>query len=337
MIGTGGIGSGAFFALEGDHTLGREESRGGRFLDRRDYCKLHIISHYVHTLLGPDFTVLPIGAVGEDDAGKTLLAEMREAGLPLDYVRVLPGEQTLYSFCVVYPDGSGGNMTTTDSACARVDAAAVRAVEPAFARFADRGIALAVPEVPLAARAEVLRLGTAYGFLRVASFASAEVEEAWTLLPAVDLLAVNLDEAAAIAGLQDFDLSVPEIAALACDVLRQRQPALRVSITAGRAGSWCCDGGTLTHVPAVPVDAVSTAGAGDAHLSGVLVGLVHGLPLVDAMRLGALTGALAVTSPHTIHPDITRATLARFAAEQGGEGLGIRGSGPSRCTLPRPS
>lgn len=47
MIGTGGIGSGVFFALDGDHTLGREESRSGRFLDKRDYCKLHIISHYV--------------------------------------------------------------------------------------------------------------------------------------------------------------------------------------------------------------------------------------------------------------------------------------------------
>ncbi|NIN09662.1 MAG: hypothetical protein GTO76_13735, partial [Planctomycetales bacterium] len=61
MIGVGGIGSGSFFALRGNHTLGREESRGGRFLDRRDYCKLHIISHYVKTLLGPEFSTIPIG------------------------------------------------------------------------------------------------------------------------------------------------------------------------------------------------------------------------------------------------------------------------------------
>ena len=55
LIGIGGIGSGTFFALNGNHTLGREESRGGRFLDRRDYCKLHIISHYVRPLLGGRF------------------------------------------------------------------------------------------------------------------------------------------------------------------------------------------------------------------------------------------------------------------------------------------
>jgi hypothetical protein len=55
LIGVGGIGTGAFFALSGDHTLGREESRLGKYLDRRDYCKLHIITHYIQTLLGPQF------------------------------------------------------------------------------------------------------------------------------------------------------------------------------------------------------------------------------------------------------------------------------------------
>jgi hypothetical protein len=46
MLGVGGIGSGTFFLLNGEHSLGREESRSGHFIDRRDYCKLHIISHY---------------------------------------------------------------------------------------------------------------------------------------------------------------------------------------------------------------------------------------------------------------------------------------------------
>ena len=77
MVGVGGIGSGSFFLLNGNHTLGREESRGGRFQDRRDYCKLHIISHYVKALLGPGFPVIPVGKVGDDDVGRRLLAEMK--------------------------------------------------------------------------------------------------------------------------------------------------------------------------------------------------------------------------------------------------------------------
>ena len=52
LVGVGGIGTGLFFALEGQHTLGRNESRPARLLNIRDYCKLHIISHYIAILLG---------------------------------------------------------------------------------------------------------------------------------------------------------------------------------------------------------------------------------------------------------------------------------------------
>ena len=62
LIGVGGIGSGCFFALEGNHTMGRNESRPGRSLDVRDYCKLHIITHYVAKLLGAGRNQLAIAA-----------------------------------------------------------------------------------------------------------------------------------------------------------------------------------------------------------------------------------------------------------------------------------
>jgi ribokinase len=59
VVGTGGIGTGIFMALRGEHSLGREESRPAELLDRRDYCKLHIFSHYVQRLLGTEFPVVP--------------------------------------------------------------------------------------------------------------------------------------------------------------------------------------------------------------------------------------------------------------------------------------
>ena len=90
LLGTGGVGSGAFFALDGNHTLGREESRGGRFLDRQDYCKLHIICHYVQVLLGPSFTVLMASKVGDDETGRRLLAEMQATGLDTRFIPSSP-------------------------------------------------------------------------------------------------------------------------------------------------------------------------------------------------------------------------------------------------------
>jgi len=190
MIGVGGIGTGRFFALAGSETLGREESRAGRLLDRRDYCKLHIVSHYVQALLGREFTTLPIGLVGGDEDGARLLGEMAAAGLDVRYVRAATGRQTLFSFCLLYPDGSGGNLTTEDSACSEVDPGLVASAVAEFERFAGRGVALALPEVPLAARAALLSLGGRHGFFRAASFTAGEVVEAAGsgLLAGLDLL-----------------------------------------------------------------------------------------------------------------------------------------------------
>jgi len=316
LLGVGGIGTGVFFALDGDHTLRREESRSGHFLDRRDYCKLHIISHYVKVLLGPDFEVMPIGKVGGDDAGLRLLDEMSDVGLNLKYVQTCPGEQTLFSFCYLYPDGSGGNLTVDDSACSKIDSSYVARSESEFVNFKGKGIALAVPEVPIAARRKLLQLGTNFQCLRVANFTSAEMRPAieMGLLDLTDLLAINLDEAAASVGAAvDHDAPVVSVEA-AIHNLRRVNPSLVVTITAGKWGSWIWDGHNLNHLPAFPVPVVNTAGAGDAFLAGIIAGLVSDLVYSQAQELGTLAAALSVTSPHTIHPGIERRSLLEFTS-----------------------
>jgi ribokinase len=318
MIGVGGIGSGTFFALSGNHTLGREESRAGRFLDQRDYCKLHIVSHYVQTLLGPLFTTILIGQVGDDDNGAGLLGEMAAASLDTRYVRSLAGVPTLFSFCFVYPDGSGGNLTTEDSASSRVDAERVVSAQAEFERYNEHGVALAMPEVPLAAREALLELGTRHRFLRVASFTTGEMEEAVArgLLARTDLLAVNRDEAAAVAGIPSDVASSGSLVEAAIERIAVEYPKLALSISAGRDGSWVWDEGRLHHLPALAVHAESTAGAGDAHVSGLIAGLAVGLLLPEAHELAVLVAALSVTSPHTIHPALDRPTLWALAQEQ---------------------
>ncbi len=322
MIGTGGIGWGSFFLLNGNHALGREESRSGRYVDRRDYCKLHIISHYVKKLLGARFSVFPIGKVGGDPEGARLLSEMEEAGLELTYVERLADARTLYSFCFLYPDGAGGNLTLDDSASSRVDAYCVRAAEGTAAKLGESGIALAAPEVPLEARVELLAMATRHGLFRAAGFTRGEMEAARALdiLDRVDLLAVNLEEAAAAAGKEVIvtrameDSELRKLVEAAVGELSRSHPRLQISLTAGTRGSWAWDGNLLTHDPAVPVRAETTAGAGDAHLAGVLAGLAAGLPLAEAQQLGTLAGSASVTSPHTIHPGLDAAMLRELCA-----------------------
>jgi ribokinase len=317
LLGVGGIGTGAFFALNGGHTLGREESRSGHFIDRRDYCKLHIISHYVQTLLGAEFVTLPIGRVGADEAGNHLLNEMAAAGMNLRYTRTIPGSQTLYSFCFIYPDGSGGNLTTDNSACGLLSPEDVEAAEADFQRFQGRGIALAAPEVPLTARWKLLEMGTRFKFLRVAIFNSTEIRTALALkmLAMTDLLALNRDEAAAVAAMPAEDASSLSVVEASLARLMTINPAMQVTVTAGKEGSWSWDGSSLHHQPAYPTRMVSTAGAGDAFLAGIIAGLVAALPLHRAQELGTLVAALSVTSPHTIDGTIDRRSLQSFADE----------------------
>jgi len=315
MIGTGGIGSGRFICLDGNHTLGREESRSGHFLDSRDYCKLHIISHYVKTLLGPDFRVIPIGKVGDDEVGHGLLEEMEAIGLDLSYVEAIAGESTLCGICFLYPDGTGGNLTEGQSASSAVDVDWITRAEREFRRFADQGIALAAPEVPLVSRKRLLELGSQYGFMRVASFTSAELLQADRLgmFQHVDLLSINLDEAAALVGLSVEEKPPLSIAEAAVAKLQGFNPYMRLAITAGAEGSWAWDGEHIRHQAAFPLEVVSTAGAGDAFLAALIVGLVADISFFEAQELATLVAALSVTSPHTIHPNIHRPTLLQFA------------------------
>ncbi|HXX62684.1 MAG TPA: PfkB family carbohydrate kinase [Bacteroidota bacterium] len=315
LIGVGGIGSGMFFRLNGDATLGREESRSGYFLDRKDYCKLHIITHYVKALLGPDFHTVPVGRVGDDDIGARLIDEMADAGLDINYVERTKGSQTLFSFCFIYPDGSGGNMTTSDSACSKVDPAYVLGARAEFEHFAKRGIALAAPEVSLEARKELLDLATRHGFFRVASFTSEEMPHVLRcrILESVDLLAINLDEAAAAVGLPVAGNEAQTIIEAAVSEFSRKNPSIQLSVTMGKNGSCCWDGNGVIWMPVRKVHVESTAGAGDAFLAGLIAGVTAGLPLHRAQELATLAGGDSVQSPHTINKNLDRNSLRKLS------------------------
>jgi len=322
-VGIGGIGGGMFLALEGSHTLGREESRAARLLGARDACKLHIVAHHVAVLLGADpsgspFHVVALGDVGDDATGQWALAEMAASGIDTDLVRVRPDRPTLFSVCFRYPDGSGGNVTTLDSAAAALTVADVDALEPLLAAAGSRAIALAAPEVDLAPRRRLLELARAHGNLGVASFVSGEVAAARDdgMCSLADLVALNADEAESLTG-RAF---APEDAVTI--------GASRLVVTAGARGAWAFSEGRAHHRPAISVDVAGTAGAGDALLGGVLAAIAAGVPLLPpdgadpdafacALDLGVLLAGLSVTSPHTIHPAADLDALLAFAERHG--------------------
>ena len=327
MIGIGGVGSGIFFALDGNHTLGRDESRLGRLLDIRDYCKLHIISHYVARLLG-GFRVIPIAKVGDDAPGRQMIQEMRAAGMDTDQVAIVAGAPTLFSVCFQYPDGAGGNITTSNSAAAQLNCEDLDKLE---GLFSEPAVALAAPEVSLQTRSHFLEMAGKHGAFRAASFTAAEVAPALDLgmFANLDLVSLNQGEAAVLAG-HTFDPTDVNPFLQACERrVRASYPRLRFVVTAGNLGAFAFWQGAWDFCPAPAVRVASTAWAGDALLAGLIVATVAGIPflrrdpslhrggaepIASALDFAVLLASYTTTSPHTIHPESGMENLLAFAA-----------------------
>jgi len=320
-----------FFRLVGDHTLGRNESRPGELLDVRDYCKLHIILHYVAVLLGAGAApqgprVVPIGKVGDDEPGRRLIDEMRSAGMDTTMVQPVADHPTTLSVCFQYPDGSGGNITTSNAAGSLLSEQDVDRVEPLLAEHAGRFMALAAPEVPLAPRRRLLELASKHGAFRVGAFSSAQIGQARSdgVLGMLDLISMNEDEAAALCGVPYDPADASKLLEATAAVLTRENPDVRIIITAGARGAYGFQAGRWRHSPARSVTVRSTAGAGDALLAGAMVAEALGLSLLDenggdaikcGLDLAVLLAAASCTSPHTIHPTLDAATLLNMAQQ----------------------
>ncbi|HVN19814.1 MAG TPA: PfkB family carbohydrate kinase [Dongiaceae bacterium] len=334
-IGIGGIGAGMIYALQGDHELGRNESRLGELLDSRDYCKLHIALHYIARLMDSHrerdfFRVWPVGVVGNDTAGRQILAEMNAAGMDTRFVRTHPALKTPFSVCFMYPDGSGGNITSSNSAAGALTADDLRAALPYMKSAGARGVALCAPEVPLRLRREFLELASKCGNYRVCSFVLGEIEEARKtgLIELADLLALNEEEASALLGNAPGEILDEATLVQRAEELTATRANLRVIISAGKKGAHGFEDGRSQYCPAPELNAISTAGAGDALLAGVVSALAACIPFIiptargrsfsgrmlgSALDFGVLNGSFSVTSPHTIHPEADVETLFSFA------------------------
>ncbi len=98
----------------------------------------------------------------------------------------------------------------------------------------------------------------------------------------IDILFANEAELLQLAGHEDFDAAVGEIAG--------RVPTLVV--TRSEKGAIAVRGGERASVPAEPIEKlVDTTGAGDLFAAGFLAGVARGLGLEQSLRLGAIAAA----------------------------------------------
>lgn len=228
-------------------------------------------------------------AIGPDDPGRLGLALWQAEGVDAGGVVELAGSTMVGA---IITDASGENRIViadgvlADYGPAHVDAAA--------GVIADASVVLVSLEVALPAAARALALGREAGATTILNPAPAPAAAAidWR---AVDIVAPNQTEAARLLGAGSVG---PMEAARA---LRERFH-VSVVLTLGGDGVLVAPlaGGIEMIAAPAPDTVVDTTGAGDAFNAGLAVGLLRGLDLTDAARVGAACGSLAVRAAGVI-------------------------------------
>ncbi len=221
-----------------------------------------------------------IGAVGNDAYGTRLRSTLEHSGVTTDHLRTVEGDSGTAHIVV---DDEGGNAIVVIPAANGT----VTALAPGDEGLIATADALLLQlEIPLTAVVEGAQAARRHGVRTILTPAPAQPLPP-ELLAATDLLVPNEHEATALTGHTD-----PHQAALA---LLDQVP--EVVVTLGAAGSLYATRGaepdTLT-VPAPPVTAVDSTGAGDTFVGALAVALTEGRPMPDALAWAAAAGALSV-------------------------------------------
>ncbi|WP_035127783.1 PfkB family carbohydrate kinase [Conexibacter woesei] len=223
-----------------------------------------------------------VGAVGDDDLGAGALAELAAEGIDVSAVARL-GDGVPTGVALIVVDAAGDNQIAVASGANHaLDPDAVRA---AVARSGAHAV-LTGFELP---DAVVLAAAEAASAMDVPLIVNPAPARALPdgLAAHHPILTPNEHEATALTGEPDPDAAAHALAA------RTNAP---VVVTLGARGALLHDGGQTTVLPAPPVEAVDTTGAGDV-FSGVLtLALAEDAPLRDAVARAIDAAAASVTT-----------------------------------------
>lgn len=222
-----------------------------------------------------------IGRVGADDFGAALLGNLAANGVDSHYV--LADEDAATGVALITVSDAGQNtIVVASGANWRVSPADIVNAQVAFAQA---NLLMLQLEIPLPAVERAIATARRHAVPIILNPAPARSIDR-ELLAQVDYLTPNQGELALLTGSADVEAGV--------QILRE-MGVRNVIVTLGEDGVLVVGETLRAHLPAHRVPVVDTTAAGDAFVGGFAVALVHGLPLLDAVRWGNAAGALAVT------------------------------------------
>jgi ribokinase len=250
-----------------------------------------------------------VARIGKDAFGEMALSLYRDEGIDVAYVKQTVGAPTGVGFIMVEA-ASGNNCIVIDPGANELLTA--DDISGCSSAFESASVVLTQLEIPVAAAEAALRLGRAGSAITILNPAPVRPLPP-SILQLVDVLTPNQVEAKVLSGRSPDAVIEPE--KLARELIRGG--VKQVVMTLGERGALIVTSCSSTHVPAVPMSAVDTTGAGDAFNAGFATALASGASLEAAVQFAVVTGGLAVTKEGVIPSLPSRDEVRDFYQKSG--------------------
>ncbi|MEJ7653544.1 MAG: carbohydrate kinase family protein [Chloroflexia bacterium] len=236
-----------------------------------------------------------VSTLGDDVFGRAVLRAVSELGFTTDGVDVLAGMETALGMIFIDPSGRRSILATL-GAHSEMSLDVVAAHDEAAAQF-DTILLCGVYSFPKLTPADMAPYASrARERGQVVAFDPSWDPSGWsertrrdtfTLLSEVDVYLPNESELTHLTGRSDWREALRDVESLAAEVVLKR----------GALGAVQTPGGAWTEVPAFPVNAVNTVGAGDVFDTAYLYALWQGWEVERRLEFACAFAAMVVSQP----------------------------------------
>lgn len=250
-------------------------------------------------LLGAE--VVLMSAIGDDLIGHQLVEQTAAAGVNVEYVQVIEGENTGAYLAVLEEDGS--------LSVALDDVQVMRHITTKYLKkhsqlFEDASIVMMDGSLSEAAMAKVVELCQQFNVPLCADPSSARL--AYKLRPYLShlhLVVPNEVEAAELCQC-DYTGHDPDVS---LDLARSlvKQGVKNVVVTLFDFGLDYATPKETGYIPPSYMEMVDSTGTGDAVTSAIIFGMINDLPTIQSIRLGAAAASLTLQTSETVVPDLS--------------------------------
>lgn len=263
-----------------------------------------------------------VSTLGDDAVGRLLLADLRRRGILTGGISVIAGEPSALSAVLVGPDGRRG-IATVAGAHRRMDLSVYRGHRRFLAACAEVVLCgtYLLPSLGPAEALAIARDARARGQVVAfdpswdpAGWPEATRRDTLALLAEVDVYLPNEAELCRLTGAASWEDGLDQVARLCPETVVKLGPggaaALADLSQTGEGGGVGSQGG-LVRVPALPVTAVNTIGAGDCFDAAYLWARRQGWPMARRLQFANAYAGLVAARPD-------RATVGE--RDEGGKG-----------------